>query len=223
MPPQPHSQSSTPKPAAAPKKKNVKVEIGPDGQPIKKATRTQRPHDPNRPNFSYSALIGQAILSAPDKRLRLAEIYEFVTNNCEFELVCLLVREDLEDGALTLLPSRPRPRPRLRRTLRLSPSPSSSPSPTLLSPSLPSSLFLSTPLPHSLPLPSLVARSRLPLPSLPSRLLAPPPHNRRLLQKERMRLAKLDPPQPLSPTRLQKSSRHCHARQERLFLDYHRK
>lgn len=45
-------------------------------------TRQQRPHDPNRPNFSYSALIGQAILSVPEKRLRLAEIYEFVTDNC---------------------------------------------------------------------------------------------------------------------------------------------
>ncbi|KAM0752117.1 hypothetical protein T439DRAFT_287526 [Meredithblackwellia eburnea MCA 4105] len=45
------------------------------------ATRQQRPHDPNRPNFSYSALIGQAILSVPEKRLRLAEIYEYVTDH----------------------------------------------------------------------------------------------------------------------------------------------
>ena len=40
-----------------------------------------RSHDPNRPAFSYSALIGQAILSTSDKRMRLAEIYEYVTAN----------------------------------------------------------------------------------------------------------------------------------------------
>jgi hypothetical protein len=50
----------------------------------KQNVRYQRPHDPNRPNFSYSALIGQAILSTPEKRLRLAEIYDYVTNNCAF-------------------------------------------------------------------------------------------------------------------------------------------
>lgn len=55
-----------------------------DGSSIagNKPTRTQRPHDPNRPSFSYSALIGQAILSTPEKRMRLAEIYDFVTDNC---------------------------------------------------------------------------------------------------------------------------------------------
>lgn len=46
-------------------------------------TRVQRPHDPNRPNFSYSALIGQAILSTGNKRMRLAEIYDYVTANCK--------------------------------------------------------------------------------------------------------------------------------------------
>lgn len=38
-----------------------------------------RSHDPNRPAFSYSALIGQAILANPMKRSRLAEIYEYVS------------------------------------------------------------------------------------------------------------------------------------------------
>lgn len=52
-------------------------------------TRQQKAHDPNRPGFSYSALIGQAILSVPDKRLRLAEIYDFVTSHCETLLLSL--------------------------------------------------------------------------------------------------------------------------------------
>ena len=96
-------------------------------------TRQQRPHDPNRPNFSYSALIGQAILSVPEKRLRLAEIYEYVTDNCA-------------------------------------------------SISFPSSL-------------SSCANST----------------RRRLLQKERVRLAELDPAQPLPAARLQEGAGRRHA------------
>lgn len=65
-----------------------KLETGPESEVVKKATRSQRPHDPNRPNFSYSALIGQAILSTPEKRLRLAEIYDYVMKNCECQPTC---------------------------------------------------------------------------------------------------------------------------------------
>lgn len=113
--------------------------------PLKKGeTRQQRPHDPNRPNFSYSALIGQAILSVPEKRLRLAEIYEYVTDNCASRVL----KSQLQ--ALTLLATR-----------------------------------------------------------------------RRILQEERVRLAELDPPQPLAPARLQKGPGRRYAGQEGLLLDHH--
>ncbi|SCZ87269.1 BZ3500_MvSof-1268-A1-R1_Chr2-2g04735 [Microbotryum saponariae] len=76
--------TSRPKKTAAPAKA-VAVPESVDASPaVKKVTRIQRPHDPNRPNFSYSALIGQAILTAPLKRLRLSEIYDFVTNNYSY-------------------------------------------------------------------------------------------------------------------------------------------
>ncbi|KAI5479876.1 forkhead box protein I [Pseudohyphozyma bogoriensis] len=63
--------------AATAKKATIETAAKPLG-------RQQRPHDPNRPNFSYSALIGQAILSTPEKRLRLADIYDYVTNNYSY-------------------------------------------------------------------------------------------------------------------------------------------
>ncbi|KAM0790917.1 hypothetical protein ACM66B_004224 [Microbotryomycetes sp. NB124-2] len=47
----------------------------------RKSSKASKPHDPNRPSFSYSALIGQAILGNPDKRARLSEIYDFVMTN----------------------------------------------------------------------------------------------------------------------------------------------
>ncbi|KDE04407.1 hypothetical protein MVLG_05197 [Microbotryum lychnidis-dioicae p1A1 Lamole] len=75
--------TARPKKPAAPAKPVV-VPESVDASPVKKVTRIQRPHDPNRPNFSYSALIGQAILTAPLKRLRLSEIYDFVTNNYSY-------------------------------------------------------------------------------------------------------------------------------------------
>lgn len=101
------NSSSTPKPPPKPKAPRKSsssahadspAQLGPDGLPIKKATRTQRPHDPNRPNFSYSALIGQAILNHPEKRLRLAEIYDYVTSNCELSRCVAFCFGSREDG-----------------------------------------------------------------------------------------------------------------------------
>lgn len=83
---QPSYVAPTPAPTSAPTRpsKPKPEQVTSDGHVVKKpSVRGQRPHDPNRPNFSYSALIGQAILSQPDKRMRLADIYDFVTSNCE--------------------------------------------------------------------------------------------------------------------------------------------
>jgi len=84
--------AAAPKPSPAPKPKKAApaprasvdgaaTTAATDPPPAKKVTRIQRPHDPNRPNFSYSALIGQAILQHPEKKMRLGEIYDFVTAN----------------------------------------------------------------------------------------------------------------------------------------------
>ena len=40
--------------------------------------------DKGRPEFSYKALIGMAILCAPDRRLTLAEIYRWILNTYPF-------------------------------------------------------------------------------------------------------------------------------------------
>ena len=37
------------------------------------------PYSPNKPNASYAALVGQAILSSPERRLTLQEIYDWIT------------------------------------------------------------------------------------------------------------------------------------------------
>lgn len=37
------------------------------------------PYSPNKPDASYAALVGQAILSSPDHRLTLQEIYDYIT------------------------------------------------------------------------------------------------------------------------------------------------
>ncbi|KAL0570993.1 hypothetical protein V5O48_010961 [Marasmius crinis-equi] len=37
------------------------------------------PYSPNKPDLSYAALLGQAILSSPDHRLTLQEIYDWIT------------------------------------------------------------------------------------------------------------------------------------------------
>ncbi|KAM6496938.1 hypothetical protein JOM56_007411 [Amanita muscaria] len=37
------------------------------------------PYSPNKPDLSYAALVGQAILSSPDHRLTLQEIYDWIT------------------------------------------------------------------------------------------------------------------------------------------------
>ncbi len=70
-----------PKKAATPRPSVDGTAASADTPPAKKVTRIQRPHDPNRPNFSYSALIGQAILQHPEKKMRLGEIYDYVTAN----------------------------------------------------------------------------------------------------------------------------------------------
>ncbi|SCV70167.1 BQ2448_1561 [Microbotryum intermedium] len=82
--PAPSLSASRSKKTAAPVKPVVVPEAVDATPAVKKVMRIQRPHDPNRPNFSYSALIGQAILTAPLKRLRLSEIYDFVTNNYSY-------------------------------------------------------------------------------------------------------------------------------------------
>ncbi|KAF5388739.1 hypothetical protein D9757_004749 [Collybiopsis confluens] len=42
-------------------------------------TLPQGPYSPNKPDLSYAALLGQAILSASDHRLTLQEIYDWIT------------------------------------------------------------------------------------------------------------------------------------------------
>lgn len=37
------------------------------------------PYSPNKPDYSYAALVGQAILSSPEHRLTLQEIYDYIT------------------------------------------------------------------------------------------------------------------------------------------------
>lgn len=88
---EPTPRPTAPKPKKSTPRPSVSVDggagsggEGSSGPPVKKVTRIQRPHDPNRPNFSYSALIGQAILAHPDRKMRLGEIYDYVTSHYSY-------------------------------------------------------------------------------------------------------------------------------------------
>ncbi|KAJ7933302.1 hypothetical protein B0H13DRAFT_1579327, partial [Mycena leptocephala] len=48
-------------------------------QPVPPYTLPPGPYSNQRPNYTYAALIGQAILSSQNHRLRLQDIYEWIS------------------------------------------------------------------------------------------------------------------------------------------------